>query len=215
MKCDEHPRYKGKTKPKVGCKKCAEVFKNAAQTKNSEKTSEAPTPKPKPAKKPEQFTIEGRLPDRILCNTANEYRAEVINMVRQVLPQYVAFTSADGGTIVLEEAGRVGMGLNMWKITSNIPALSEKKFKDALAQSKKETKTLKRGDVYFSDKLKTSIIILAYNDKEKTVFFKEWFTRELVSMDVKEFEKLELLDVIGESDLKPEIPLETKVLSYI
>ncbi len=222
MQCPEHPKYTGQRAPRTDCLTCLDLYNSIKEqnvlspkgTKKEAAPSQVAASAPAKAA-PEVYTLEGRVPDRLLCLTANQYRAEIINMLRQILPQYIVFCNSDAGTIVLEEAGRSNTSRNVWKISGDIPVISAAKKKAAIEASTKKVITINPGDTFFSDTLHAVIVMIGYNSKTKTVFFREWSTRELVTLPLKEFEKLELRDVIAEDDFDTNDKLEMKVLNYI
>jgi len=242
MNCKEHREYTGQRKPRTDCKQCLAIYESKhakpekakkansskPQQKIGDKKEEKPirrTRQPKPDQpKPEQpkpsVAPSGRqyspienAPDRLLCLTQNQYRNEMTAMLRQLFPRHIISLTGDASLIVLEDKERNFRGFNTFGVDGSI-ILSQKPKEEALKDCERKVKAPNRGDVFFSEKLKTPIILISYNKKTKLVYFREWFTKELVYLDIKEFEKLDLREVIFNSDFQDPLELEVKVLTY-
>ncbi len=223
MPCQEHPKYTGQRSPRSDCKGCHELYLSLHQEKEEKnvpvkaKEKEKAPPKVKEDRRAESAEIskvDRRIPDRILCLTANQYRTEVIDYIKQVFPRYIVHCNADANTIVLEETDRNFKGMNTWMIEGSIPVVTANKKANALKVATKKNIVVNRGDVFFSEVMRSPVIVISFNPNTKRVFFREWFTHELTSMTFSEFEKLELRDIIGEDDFDDKIKCELKVLTH-
>lgn len=185
MKCKEHPRYTGARKPRTDCTSCHKIYKAQQSDKGETKGKEKEVVKEAPQ------ASEPTLPDRLLCLNANQYRHEISKFCRRYFPNHLISCNFDGSTIMLQERKRAVHGLDD-------PPLTEVEF---LEKSQVKEKKIKRGDIYFSDKLQVPVIIIGFNPKTKIVHVKEWYTQELLSLTKKDFDQLQLRDVITEEDL--------------
>jgi hypothetical protein len=159
--------------------------------------------------------IEGVMPDRLLSVSPARFRSEMLWVLKKFFPDYIVSATSDACHIVLEDRVRHLYGTNLYRVEGGLMSVSPAKHKeDLLEKSKRVEKDLQRGEIYYSEKLSIPIIVISFNEKDKIVYFRDWYTKELLSMSEKEFSKLELRDIIAEDDFEAKLPLKAKVLSY-
>jgi len=239
MQCTEHPKYTGQRKPRTECKGCWELYNNnhgVTKTKQvrakavkasspsgknkKEQTTSAPPVitwndrRERILKDYKNIAIVGRKPDRLLAQSASQYRQEMLVVMQQLFPDYVVAINYDGTQINMLSREIAMYGVNTWKIDGKNAVNSATKKAEALERCRKEEITINHGDFFYSEKMKTPIIVVSYNDEKETVMIKEWHTHELVIVPLKEFHKLELREVVADDDFTPELKLKSKVLVY-
>lgn len=223
MPCQEHPKYTGQRSPRSNCAECQKLYlslhpnqenKIVPTKAKKEKETAVKVTNDRETESPEILKVGPRIPDRLLCLTANQYRSEIVDYVRKAFPRYIVHCNADANTIILEETDRHFKGMNTWKIEGSIPLVAANKKATILKSATKKAIQVGRGDVFFSETLNSPLVIISFNPTTKRVFFREWFTHELVNLSLAEFEKLELRDIIGDDDFDDKTKCELKVLTY-